>query len=82
MLEHDPRLAGRLQGLRQDHIVEGVVRIVDEVGVGVALNDGEPFRHAIVNALLRKLYSAPVDISLFDQEPQQLAIAAADIENP
>ena len=52
VLEHDPGLAGGLQSLRQDHIVEGVVRIIDKVGVGVALNDGEPFRHAIVNALL------------------------------
>src|SRR5271170_6833144 len=80
MLEHDPGLAGGLQSLRQDHIVEGVVRVIDEVGVGVALNDGEPFRHAIVNALLRKLYSSSVDISLFDQEPQQIAVAAADVE--
>ena len=81
MFEHDARLARGLQRLRQDHIVEGVGRIVDEIGVGVALNDGEPFGDTIVDALLRKLDSAPIDISLFDKQPQQLSIAAADVEN-
>ena len=30
-------------------VVEGKVGVVDEVGVGVALDDGEPLRHAGVD---------------------------------
>ena len=38
VLQHDPGLACRLQGLRQDDVVERVVRVVGEVCVGVALD--------------------------------------------
>ena len=81
VLEHDARAPRGLQSLRQDHIVEGVIGIVDEIGVSVALNDGKPFGHTIVDALLRKLDPASVDVSLFDEKPQQFSVAAADIEN-
>ena len=39
VLEHPAGMAGRLQRLRQDHVIEGIVGIVDQVGVGVALDD-------------------------------------------
>src|SRR5450759_2140030 len=35
VLEHHARMARGLQRLRQDHVVEGIVRIVGQVGVGV-----------------------------------------------
>src|SRR5271165_3020766 len=81
MLEHGARTPCRLQGLRQNHIIEAVVRIVGEVCVGVALNDRQALGDAVVDALLGKLDAAPVDLALLSQEPQQLAVAAANIEH-
>ncbi len=81
VFEHDARLACRLQRLRQDHIVERVIRVVDEIGVGVALNDRQSLGDAIVDALLGELDSAPVDASLFGQKAQQRAVATADVEH-
>ncbi len=70
MLDHDSRRSSRLQGLRQDHIVEGIVRIVGEVGVGVALDHRKPLGDALVHALARKLDAAPVNIAGLGQQPQ------------
>ena len=50
VLEHDARLPRRLQRLREHHIIEGVVGIIRKVGIGVALDDREPFCHAFVHA--------------------------------
>ena len=61
VLEHDARMPRRLQSLRQDHVVEGVVGIVGEVGVGVALDHGETLGDAFVDAFARELDAAPVD---------------------
>ena len=55
------RLPRRLQGLRQDHVIEGVVGIVDEVGVGVALHHREALGDAAVDALARQFDAAAVD---------------------
>ena len=81
VFEHDPRLPRRLQGLRQDHEIEGVVGIIGEIGVGVALNDREALGHAVVDALLRQLDAPPVDVALFGEQAKQLAVAAADVEH-
>ena len=81
VFEHDARLARRLQRLRQDDIVESVIRIVDEIGVGVALNDRQSLGDAIVDAVLGELDAPPVDAPLFGQEAQQFPVAAADVEN-
>src|ERR1700722_16978931 len=81
VFEHDARLARRLQCLRQDDIVEGVIRIIDEISVGVALDHRQSLGDAIVDALLGKLNSASVDASFFGQEAQQCAIATADVEH-
>ena len=51
-------LARRLQRLRQDDVVEGVVGIVDEIGVGVALDHREAARDAFVDALAANLDAA------------------------
>ena len=77
----DARLAGRLQRLRQDHVIEGIVGIIGKVGVGVALNDRQPFGDAIVDAALRYFDAAAVDLARFGEQAQQGAVAAADIED-
>ena len=82
VLQHLARLARRLQGLRQDHVVEGVVGIIGKVGVGVALDHREPLGDAVVDALARNLDAAAVDVLGLGQEFQQLAVAAADVEHP
>ena len=80
VLEHDARLARRLQRLRQDHVVERVVGIVGEIGVGVALDHGEALGDAFVDALARQFDAAAVDAARL-QELEQLAVAAADVEH-
>ena len=67
MFEHDARLAGRLQGLRQDDEVEGVVGIVYEVCVGVALHHRKALGDAFVHALTRQLDTAAVDTARFQK---------------
>ena len=61
-------LAGRLQRLRQDDVVERVVGIVRQVGVGVALDHRETLGDAFVHALARKLDAAAVDAARLAQE--------------
>lgn len=61
VLEHDARTAGRLQRLREDHVVEGVVRIIGKVGVRVPLDHREALGDAFVDAFARQLDAAPVD---------------------
>ena len=81
MLEHAARIARRLNGLRENDIVEGVVGIIGEVGVGVALDDRQPLGDAIADALARQLDAAPVGLAAQFQQVQQRAVAAAYIED-
>ena len=74
-------MARRLDGERQDGVVEGLVGIVGEVAVGVALDHGEAARHAGVDALARQLDAAPVDGLGVGEQLQQRAVAAADVEH-
>src|SRR6266478_6507967 len=80
IFQHHTRLPCRLQRLRQDHIVEGVVGIIDEVGVGVALHHRETLGDAAVDTLARQFDAAPVDAPCL-QQLQQIAVAAADVEH-
>ena len=81
VLEHHARLPRRLQRLRQDHVVEGVVGIIGEVGVGVALDHRQTLGDAFVDAFARQLDAAAVDAARLAEKPQQLAVAAADVEH-
>jgi hypothetical protein len=81
MRKHHARLPRRLQGLRQDHVVESVIRIVRQVGVGVALDHRKALGDAFVDAFSRQLDPAAVDIACLRQQPQQLAVAATDVEH-
>ena len=80
VFEHDARLPRRLQRLRQDDEIEGVVGIILEIGVGVALHHGKALGDAFVDALARQFDAAAVDAARF-QKAQQFAVAAADIEH-
>ena len=55
--------------------------IFDQVGIGVALNDRQPARHAGVHVLLRQFDAAPVDVLGRRQMFEQRAVAAADVEH-
>src|SRR5215203_4022381 len=81
VLEHRARMAGRLQRLRKNHVVEGVVGIVGEIGVGVALNNRQTFGDAFVHALAGKFNTAAIDSASLAQQPQEFTISAADIEH-
>ena len=62
-------------------IVEGEVGVIDEVGVGVALDHRQALRHAGIHPGLAELDAAAVDAALLGQQAQQRAVAAADIEH-
>jgi len=81
VLKHNARVSRCLQRLRQDDIVEGVVRVVAEVRIGVTLNDGQSLGDALVNALAGQFYTAAVHAATFAQQAQQLAIPASDVEH-
>ena len=81
VFQHHARLPRRLQRLRQDHVVEGIVGIIRQVGVGVALDHRESLGDALVDALARKLDAAAVDIARLGEQTQQFAVAAADVEH-
>ena len=81
VLEHDPRPARRLQGLRQDDVVERIVGIVGKIGVGVALDHRQALGDAFVDALARQLDAAAVDAALLAEDAQQFAVAAADVQH-
>ncbi len=81
IVEHDARTLRRLQCLRQNHIIETVFGIIAEIGVGVALNHGEAFRDAIIDAALRQFDAAPVDLFLPFKHLQQETIAAAHVQH-
>jgi hypothetical protein len=82
MLQHHTRLFRRLDGLRQDHEIENLAGIFDQVGVGVALHHRQAARHAGIDVLLRQFDAAPVDAFCPHQMFQQRAVAAADVQHP
>src|SRR5579864_8492688 len=71
----------RLDRLAQDCDVEGAARIVAEIGIGVALHDGQTARNAGIHVLLRKFKPATVDIFVGGQMLEQCAVATTDIEH-
>ena len=81
VLQHDPRTLRRLQGLRENDIVEAVLGIIGEVRVRVALNDGQALGDAVVHAALRQLDAAAVDLTIAGQHLEEQPVAAADVEH-
>src|SRR5271156_6088602 len=80
VLQPHARLPRRLQRLRQDDEVEPVVGIVFEIGIGVTLDHGETLADAFIDAFARQFDAATVNTARLEQ-PQQLAVAATDVEH-
>ena len=80
VFQHHARLPGRLQGLRQDHVIEGIVRIIGEIGVGIALDDRKPFGDAEIDAGARNLDAAAIDIPGLGQALDPLAVADQELD--
>src|SRR5581483_801180 len=78
--EHDARLSRRLQRLRQDNVIERIVWVIGEIGIGVALHHRQPLGDAFVDALARQLDAAAVNAARL-KKPQQFTVAAADVEH-
>ena len=70
-----------MDGLAQDGVIEGKIRIVDEIGVGVALDHREPLRHAGIHSGLAQLDAPRIDAALGGEQAQQGPIAATNIEH-
>ena len=54
---------------------------MDEVGIGVALDHRQSLRHAGIHPRLAELDAASLHVALLRQQPEQRAVAAADIEH-
>src|SRR3546814_546125 len=63
-------------------LVEGILGIVREIGVGVALNRRQAMRDAFVDAVHAELDAAAVDLLELREIREELAVAAADVEHP
>ena len=81
VLQHHPRALRRLQGLRENDVVEAVFGIIGEVRIGVALNDRQALGDAVIDAPLRKLDSAAVGLTVAGQHLEEQPVAAADVED-
>jgi len=81
LLQDMPGLAGRLNCLAQDGIVEGVIGVVDEIFIGIALNNREALGNAEVDAFPANLDAATVDRLGLGEQPQQLSVATANIDD-
>ncbi len=62
-----PDIVDRLQNLRQHDIIEGVGRIIVEIGFHIALHDGEPEADRPRNTFPAEFDAAPVDLFEMDQ---------------
>src|SRR3546814_2452372 len=82
ILQNRARAARRLQRLAQHDEIEGILGIVREIGVGVALNRRQAVRDAFVDAVHAELDAAAVDLLELREIRQELAVAAADVEHP
>ncbi len=74
--------AHRLEGLAEHDVVERAVGIIDQVGLGVALDDRQAGADAGIDAIAAELDATAVDALEADQVVEQDAVAAADVEHP
>ena len=64
MFNNLTRAIHRLQGLRKNNIVKRLIGIKNQIGIRIALNDGQSFRDAVVDAFLGDFHASSVDIAL------------------
>ena len=81
LAQHDARLLHRLKRARQHHVVECAVRIVREVGVGIAMHHRHAVRHRADHLGHVDLDAARVAAFGARQMIDQHAVAAADVEH-
>ena len=75
--QHPPRLPRFLQGLAEDHVIEGVVGIVGQPLIDIALKHGDPARDRAAHFLARDLDAARIHVLVRGQPMQQFALATA-----
>jgi hypothetical protein len=71
----------RLEGLRQDDVIECIIGVVAEIGVCVALDHSQSLGNAFIHAFARQFNAAAVDPAAFTQKPQQFSVATSDVEH-
>src|SRR5262249_35933692 len=81
VLEHLAGMARSLQRLGKNHVIEGIVGVVDQIGIGVALDHREALGDAFVDALAGSLDAPPVGAAPLREDAQHLAVAATDVEH-
>ena len=82
-LPKDPlRVLDRLHGLRQDDVVEALVDVAAQAALDVPLDDRDAAADAADHEVLVQLDALALDLPVGRQPGQQLAVAAADVEDP
>ena len=79
--QHLARFFHRLERARENHVVERVVRIIDQLGIGVALHNGHSVRHGALHFPHVNLDAARVAFFLAVEMVDQRAVGAADVEH-
>ena len=80
-LDHAIRAAGGLERLAEDRIVEAGLGIIDEIGVGIALDHGKPTGYGGGDIMRVDFQAAGIDLFRIAQRSHQGAVAAADVKN-
>ena len=74
-------MAGLLQGLREDHVIEGLVGIVGQPFVDIALEYADAARDRLLHFGAGDFHAARVHALIAGQPLQQFAFAAAQVEH-
>ena len=70
-----------LHALVQDDVIEGFIGILHEAAFDIAVEDAQPLFNALVDCLVVKLDPLHLGILVADQVVEQIAAAAAQIQN-
>ncbi len=74
-------VVGGLERPTENNVVKGIVRVVHQVGVGVALNDGQAAGNAGVHPSLADLDASTVNILFVAEVMQEGTVVATDVEH-
>src|SRR6185437_3470075 len=75
------RLAGFLQRLAEDDVVEDIVRVIGKSLLDIALKNGDAARNSALDQRSRDLDTARIDAFVRGKPCEQLAVAATEIEH-
>src|SRR3989338_9855482 len=79
--DHLARLQDLLQAFVEDHVIEAFIGVIRQPRVDVDVRDREAFGHTAVNGLFVDLNAGAVTAAVFDQQFQQNAVAAAQVQH-